>query len=117
MIPKGFPDMPCMKMVYKRQIGVVTLASNQEQRALFVPLINPWSTAGFVPSSVYLRFALFVLPNGSPPPLFLIRQRVKGTVVSWANRHVGVPFCPAPTRLWYVRVLDSTSWGLGFNVS
>ena len=44
----------------------------------------------------------------------------KGTVVFWANRPVGVPSCPAPprrsavrrpapTRLWYVRVLDSTS--------
>ena len=47
---------------------------------------------------------------------------VRGTVVSWANRSVGVPSCPAPlrrpavrrpdpTRPWYVRVLDSTGDG------
>ena len=47
---------------------------------------------------------------------------VRGMLVSWANCSVGVPSCPAPprrpavrpdpTRLWYVRVLDSTNFSL-----
>ena len=36
----------------QRQIGVGTLVSIQERRALFVPLIKRWSTAAFVPPSV-----------------------------------------------------------------
>ena len=86
------------------------------------PRINRWSTASFVPPSVYIGFSLFVLPKSRPQRSSLIRQSVRGTVLSWANRSVGVPFCPAlpspplrrarspaPTRPWYVRVLDSTS--------
>ena len=49
-----FPDMLCMKMVYKDKIGVVTLFSSQERRALAVPRMNRLSTAGFVPPSVFL---------------------------------------------------------------
>ena len=86
------------------------------------PRINRWSTAGFVSPSVYIGFPLFVLPESRPQRLSLIRQSVRGTVLSWANRSVGVSFCPAlpslplrrarspvPTRPWYVRVFDSTS--------
>ena len=43
----------------QRQIGFVTLVSCQERRALFVPLINRWSTADFVPPSVFLEHALY----------------------------------------------------------
>ena len=53
----------------QRQIGVGTLFSSQERRALAVPLINRlsttgqprvnrWSTADFVPPSVYIGFRL-----------------------------------------------------------
>ena len=45
----------------QRQIGVCTLVSNQERRALADPLINRGSTAGFVPLSIYIGFCLFVL--------------------------------------------------------
>ena len=76
----------------QRQISVGTLASSQERRALLVPRINRWSTAGFVPPSVYIRFPLFVLPKSPPQHLPLVRQSVRGTVLSWANRSVGVPF-------------------------
>ena len=38
--------MPCMKRVYRDKIGVGTLVSSQERRALAVPLINRLSTAG-----------------------------------------------------------------------
>ena len=47
-----FPNMPCMKRVYRDKIGVGTPVCSQERRALFVPLINRWSTADFVPPSV-----------------------------------------------------------------
>ena len=42
----------------QRQIGVGTLVSCQERRTLFVPLINRWSTADFVPPSVFPGHAL-----------------------------------------------------------
>ena len=35
-----FPDMPCMKRVYRDKKGVVPLVGSQKQRALLVPLIN-----------------------------------------------------------------------------
>ena len=38
----------------QRQIGVGTLVSSQERRALFVPLINRWSNAG-QPLILFLR--------------------------------------------------------------
>ena len=50
----------------QRQIGVGTLVSSQERRALAVPLINRGSTADFVPPSVYIGFRLFVLPGRRP---------------------------------------------------
>ena len=128
-----FPDMPCMKRVYRvpghalhekglqRQIRRRRYIGQQPgtksaSRPADKPVINRWSTAGFVVPSVYLRFALFVLANRGPQPLSLIRQSVRGTVLSWANRPVGVPFCPAPTRPWYVRVLDSTGHFMGHHI-
>ena len=38
----------------QRQVGVGTLVSSQERRALLVARINRGSTAGFVPPSVYV---------------------------------------------------------------
>ena len=49
-----FPNMPSMKKVSQRLIGVGTLVSSQERRALFVPLINSWSNAG-QPLILFLR--------------------------------------------------------------
>ena len=45
----------------QRQKGIVPLVVGQEQRALFVPLVNRRSTGDFVPPSVYIGFRLFVL--------------------------------------------------------
>ena len=50
----------------QRQIGVGTLFSSQERRALAVPLINRGSTPDFVPPSVYIGFPLFLLPKRRP---------------------------------------------------
>ena len=47
-------------------IGAGTLLSSQERRALAVPLINRWSTADFVPPTVYMGFLLFVLSTKRP---------------------------------------------------
>ena len=104
----------------QRQIGVVTLVSSQEQRALLVPVISRSSTGRFVPATVYIRIPLFVLPKRCSGDLSSMPWRARGTVVSCANKRVGVPCCrarpaqpprrapPDPTRSWSVKVLDST---------
>ena len=109
----------------QRQKGVGPLVSSQEQRALLVPLINRvinrWSTAGFVPPSVYIGFRLFVLLERRSGDVSSMPWRVRGTLVSWANSSVGIQSCPTPprrpavrsdpTRPWYVRVLESQITG------
>ena len=47
-------------------MGVGTLVSSQEERALLVPVINRLSTGRCVPPSVYIGFRLFVLPKRRP---------------------------------------------------
>ena len=82
----------------QRQSGVGTLVSNQEQRAPVVPRINRGSTAGFVPPWVYIGFRLFMLQETRPRGFSSIVWGVKGSVVFWANRPVGVPSCSSPLR-------------------
>ena len=100
----------------QRQIGVGPLVSSQERRALVVPAINRSSTR-CVPPTVCIGFRLFLLPESRPGQLFSMRWAAKGSVVSWTNRSVCVPSCPAPpqrsavrrrasNRSWYVRVLE-----------
>ena len=83
------------------------------------PRINRWSNAGWVPPPLYIVFRLFVLLERRSEHVCSIPWKVRGSVVSWANRPVGVPSCPAPprrpavrrpvpTRPWYVRVSNST---------
>ena len=61
-----FPGHALHEKGLQRQIGVGTLVSSQERRALAVPLINRGSTADFVPPSVYIGLRLFVLPKRHP---------------------------------------------------
>ena len=75
MLPPGgklIPGHALHEKGLQRQIGVGTLVSSQEQRALLVPVTNRGSTgcqpvvirgstAGFVPPPVYIGFPLFVL--------------------------------------------------------
>ena len=82
----------------QRQIGVGTLVSSQDRRALAVLLMNRLITAGFVPPSGYMGFPLFVLAKGRSGQLSTILWRAKGTVSFWATRPDGVPFCPVPPR-------------------
>ena len=106
----------------ERQISVGSLFSSKEQRALLVPVINRSSTARCVPPSVYIGFRLFVLLGRRSGDVSSMSRGVRGTLVSWAHCSVGVPSRPAPprrpavrpdpTRPWYVRVLDSTSWSI-----
>ena len=79
----------------QRQIGAGTLVSSQEQRTLLVPVINRSSTGRFVPATVYMGFHLFVLPKSRSGHLFSMFCRARGTVVSCANKPVGVPSCRA----------------------
>ena len=61
----AFPAHALHEKGLQRQIGVGTLVSSQERRTLFrpgdKPRMNRWSTADFVPPSVYIGFRLFVL--------------------------------------------------------
>ena len=101
----------------QRQIGVGTQVSSQERRAAVVPQINWTSNRTFRSSIGFHRISLV---RASGKTFRTIVWGARGAVVSWANRSVGVPSCPAPplpavrrpdpTRPWYVRVLDSTSF-------
>ena len=93
-----FPGHALHEKGLQRQIGDGTLVSSQERRAAVVPRINRVSTADFVPPSVYIGFALFALPKKSFKTLSSMPWRARGSVVSWANRPVGVPSYPAPPR-------------------
>ena len=87
------------------------------------PLINRGSTAGFVPPTVYIGTPLIVLPKNCSEKLSSMPWKARKTVVSCANKPVGVPSCrarpaqpprrapPDPTHPWCVRVLDSTGLG------
>ena len=94
--------MPLYAKSLQRQFGVDTLVSNLKRRAAVVPRIklriNRESTAGFVPPSVYIGIHLFVLPEICPGGFSSIVWRVRGTVVFWTNRPVGVLSYPAPLR-------------------
>ena len=111
----------------QRQKSVGTLVRNHVRRAAVVPRINRLST-GCQPrvnrtfcSPVGLHGISFVRASvESFRTVCHDRRKAKGTVVFWANRPIGVPSYrapprrsavrrPAPTRPWYVRVLDSTN--------
>ena len=105
------------------------LVSSQEQRVLLVLQINRLST-GCQPvvnrslcSSIGLhRVSLVRASERRSGDVSSMPWRIRGTFsfVSWANSSVGVPSCPVPprrpavrpdpTRPWYVRVFDSTSF-------
>ena len=68
------------------------------RRPIDKPVINCWSTAGFVPPSVYIGFPLFVLPRRCSGQLSSVRWGARAAAVSSANRPVGVPSCPLPPR-------------------
>ena len=59
------------------------------------PLVDRWSTADFVPPAVYIEINLFVPPGIHPGRFSSMVWKVGGTVVSWANRPIGVPSCPS----------------------
>ena len=82
----------------QRQIGVGTVVSSQERRALLVPRLNRWSTVCFVPPPVYIGFPLFVLAKRRSEQLFTVPWRARGTVGFRADRNVGTLFCSASCR-------------------
>ena len=112
-------------------MGASTLVSSQERRAAVVPRINRLSTADnprvnrWLCSPIGLHRISVVRASEETSTTFAFdspeRQR---TVLPWANRSVGVPFCPAlpspplrrarslaPTCPWYIRILDPTGKG------
>ena len=122
----GIPGHALHEKGLQRQIGVVTLVSSQERRALAVSLINRLSTAdetvvngGFC-SSVGFKYEL---------DCSCFRRDVQDSCLRYLGGHerqispgrtepsTSLPArpCaasprPAPTRPWYVRVLDSTGY-------
>ena len=116
-----FPDMPCMKRVYRdkrcRSTGQQPGTKNAFRPAI-KPLVNRGSTAHFVPPIVYIGFRLFVLLERRSGDVSAISWRERWSFVSWANSSVGTQSCPTPPGRsagrpdpscpWYVRVLDST---------
>ena len=53
LLRSKIPEHALHEKGLQRQIGVGTLVSSQERRALFVPRIYRGLTAGFVPPSVF----------------------------------------------------------------
>ena len=94
-----FPGHALHEKGLQRQIGVEVLVCNQGRRSVVVPRINRLSTRRFVPPSVYIEFCLFVLAMRRSRQLSSMLWRARDPVVSWANRPVDVPSCPAPFRL------------------
>ena len=103
------------------QKSFVALVSSQKQRAPLVLLMNRGSIAPQPPVVFRNRFTwgfacLRFLKDVRED--FVNAFEVRGTLVSWKNCSVGVLSCPsppcrpavrpAPTRLWNVRVLEST---------
>ena len=100
-----FPDMPCMKKVYKDKNATVhwSAARNEERvssrgYAVYQPLVKRGSNADNFPQTLYMVFRLFVLLKGRSGQVCSMPWRVRGTGVSWADRSVGVPSCPARPR-------------------
>ena len=99
--------------------GIDSSVGSPEPKALLVPLINKFSTTDYVPPTVEIGFELSVL---------LDRSWYDIPIMSWRDRwfffrlndSVGTQSCPnppgrsagcsEPTRLLYVRVLDSTCY-------
>ena len=76
------------------QLGVGILVSNQERRALVVPLVKRWLC-----SSIALHRNSCVLASKDAPGRFSpMVWKLRGTVVFLANRPVGVSFCPFSPR-------------------
>ena len=93
-----FPGRALHEKALQRRIGDGPMVSSQERRALAVPRINCRLTGCFVPPSVYMGIRWLVLPKSRPGQLSSMPWGGSGTVVSWENRPVGVPSCPAPPR-------------------
>ena len=121
----GFPDMPCMKRVYRDKIGVGTLVTIQERRALFVPLINRLSTARHVPQAVFkyeLEYSFFrrdvqesvydSLEGKRESCVLAGLTRQRPVLPSRAPSRRAAVRRPDPSGPWCVRVLDSTGYEL-----
>ena len=90
----SFPDMPCMKRVYKDKNAKVHWSTTGNEERLG-SAGKRGSNADFVPS-VYMGFRLFALRKRRPRHPYTMSSRVEGIVVSWAKRFVGT--CPARPR-------------------
>ena len=74
------------------------LGTKSGRRPADKPVINRWSTAGFVPPSVYIKFSLFVLPGIRPGGYSFDRLESKrdGGLLAEPTRRRPVLPVPAP---------------------
>ena len=89
----------------QRHLDVGTLVSNQERRAAVVPQINRgYNGYQLVVSRTFCsaidlhRISFVRASRDTPRRAAFDCLGVKGSVVSWADRPVGVPSCPFPPR-------------------
>ena len=97
-----FPDMPCMKGFTEANRHRYTSqqpGTKSGFRPAGKPVVNRLSTGRFVLPPIYIGFCLFVLAKRRSGQLSSMPLRARGSVVSWANRPVDVPSCPAPSRI------------------
>ena len=90
--------MPCMKRVSrikKRRYTGQQQGMKSARGPIDILRINRGSTGRFVPPSVYIGFPLSVLAKRRSGQMFSMSWDLKETVVSRANRPIGVPSGPA----------------------
>ena len=82
---------------FQKKKGVGPLVSSRERRALLAPLLNRGETGcqplALFPHSVYIGFRLFVFPKKCSGWLFSMPWETRVSLVSCAEKPVGVPFC------------------------
>ena len=61
LLEKGLQRQLCRRRYTGQQLGTKSARGPTDKS-----LVNRWSTAGFVPPSVYIEIRLFVLPENRP---------------------------------------------------
>ena len=103
--PLVFPGHALHEKGLQRQIAVSTLVNSQQRRALAVPRLNRWSTAGqplvnrlFCSLSGLHRISFVRACEETFRTVVKVPWRDRGTVAFEADRNVGTLVCPASPR-------------------
>ena len=95
-----FPDMPCIKGVYRDRNGVGPLVSSQDRRAAAVPGVNQLSTARHVPRFGLHRISFVRAPEEISSRLVFgaLECKMDGSLLGAPARRRPIPPCPALPR-------------------